>query len=69
MRTVFYVFIPTGGKLSMNKQTNRSIYITSGPYGVGKSTIAKELAQRMEKVALIEGDLMKLMFGGKEQSP
>jgi 2-phosphoglycerate kinase len=70
MRTVFYVFIPTGGKFStMNKQTNRSIYIISGPYGVGKSTIAQELAQRMEKVALIEGDLMKLMFGGKEQSP
>src|SRR3954465_4477027 len=49
----------------MNKQTNSSIYIISGPYGVGKSTVTKALAQEMKKVALIEGDLIKLMFLGK----
>lgn len=51
----------------MNSQIDRSIYIISGPYGVGKSTITKALAQEMEKVALIEGDQLKLMFWGKEE--
>ena len=32
------------------------IYIITGPAGVGKSTISKELANRLDKVALIEGD-------------
>ncbi|TWI53970.1 AAA family ATPase [Halalkalibacter nanhaiisediminis] len=49
----------------MENGNNRSIYIISGPYGVGKSTITKELTQEMDKVALIEGDQIKLMFKGK----
>jgi broad-specificity NMP kinase len=53
----------------MNNRTNSSIYIISGPYGVGKSTVTKRLAQEMEKFALIEGDLIKFMFVGKEQPP
>lgn len=33
-----------------------TLYIISGPAGVGKSTISKELAIRSKKSALIEGD-------------
>ena len=33
-----------------------SLYIITGPAGVGKSTISKELAKRSNKSALIEGD-------------
>lgn len=50
----------------MNKRTNSSIYIISGPYGVGKSTVTKALAEDMEKLSLIEGDLIKKMLVGKE---
>jgi guanylate kinase len=53
----------------MNQRANSSIYIISGPYGVGKTTVTKALAQDMEQVALIEGDQIKLMFGEKEQPP
>lgn len=53
----------------MNKRTNSSIYIISGPYGVGKSTVTKALAADMEKVSLIEGDLIKHMLVGKEIPP
>jgi broad-specificity NMP kinase len=51
----------------MNKQIDRSIYIISGPCGVGKSTITKALAREMKKVVLIEADLIHSMFVGKEQ--
>jgi deoxyadenosine/deoxycytidine kinase len=53
----------------MHNRKNSSIYIISGPYGVGKSTVTKALAQEIEKAALIDGDLIKLMFGEKEQPP
>lgn len=33
-----------------------SLYIITGPSGVGKSTISKELAKKSNKSALIEGD-------------
>lgn len=33
-----------------------NLYIITGPAGVGKSTISKELAKRSNKSALIEGD-------------
>ncbi|KMJ57238.1 hypothetical protein AB685_17710 [Bacillus sp. LL01] len=46
----------------------RSIYIISGPCGVGKSTITKGLSRKMDKAVLIEGDLIMAMFVGKEQS-
>ncbi|MES9683481.1 hypothetical protein CN514_02360 [Bacillus sp. AFS001701] len=53
----------------MNNRNNSSIYIISGPYGVGKSTVTKALAQELENAAVIEGDLIKLMFGGKKLPP
>ncbi|MGJ7913602.1 AAA family ATPase [Neobacillus sp. LXY-1] len=53
----------------MNKSTNSSIYILSGPYGVGKSTLTKVLAADMEKVSVIEGDIIKNMLLGKEIPP
>ena len=33
-----------------------SLYIITGPAGVGKSTVSKRLAQNLSKSALIEGD-------------
>ncbi|SHI65229.1 AAA family ATPase [Parasporobacterium paucivorans] len=41
------------------------LYIITGPAGVGKSTISKALAEKMEKSALIEGDdIYHLVCGG-----
>ncbi|WP_247906898.1 AAA family ATPase [Streptococcus anginosus] len=37
------------------------IYIISGPPGVGKSTVSKELATTFDKSAVIEGDMIYLM--------
>lgn len=47
----------------------RSIYIISGPCGVGKSTITKGLAGKLEKGVLVEGDLISAMFVGEVQPP
>lgn len=35
-----------------------NLYIITGPSGVGKSTISKELAKRSNKSALVEGDFI-----------
>lgn len=41
------------------------LYIITGPAGVGKSTISKNLAEKKEKSALIEGDdIYHLVHGG-----
>lgn len=41
------------------------LYIITGPAGVGKSTISKEIAKRAKKSALIEGDIIyNLVCGG-----
>ena len=34
------------------------LYIITGPAGVGKSTISREIAKKCEKSALIEGDII-----------
>jgi deoxyadenosine/deoxycytidine kinase len=41
------------------------IYLISGPIGVGKSTVTKQLAQKVESCALIEADHLLHMFQGK----
>lgn len=38
------------------------VYIVSGPPGVGKSTVSKELAYSFDKSAVIEGDMIYLMI-------
>ncbi|KPB05931.1 AAA family ATPase [Bacillus sp. CHD6a] len=45
----------------------RNVYIISGPCGVGKSTITKGLAHKLEEAVLIEGDLLSAMFVGEAQ--
>jgi broad-specificity NMP kinase len=57
--------MPRKGEHSMKS----SIFIFSGPYGVGKSTLSNILAQEMEKVALIEVDQLKLMLRGNKLPP
>ncbi|MCG1023591.1 AAA family ATPase [Sutcliffiella horikoshii] len=47
----------------------RSIYIISGPCGVGKSTVTKGLARKLEKAVLVEGDMITGMFVGQVQPP
>ena len=45
------------------------VYIISGPPGVGKSTVSKELAYSFDKSAVIEGDLIYLMIKGGIVAP
>lgn len=46
-----------------------SLYIITGPSGVGKSTISKELAKKSNKSALIEGDdIYHQVIGGYIQA-
>ncbi|MEA3318547.1 MAG: AAA family ATPase [Bacillota bacterium] len=45
----------------------RNVYIISGPCGVGKSTITKGIAHKLEKAVLVEGDLLSAMFVGETQ--
>jgi broad-specificity NMP kinase len=53
----------------MSKQNGRTIYIISGPCGVGKSTISRIFAEEMEHVVLIEGDKIHSMLVGKDELP
>ncbi|OAS87798.1 MULTISPECIES: AAA family ATPase [Metabacillus] len=39
-----------------------NIYLISGPCGVGKSTVSKEVARMIERSVLIEGDLLNEMI-------
>ncbi|MFD1134544.1 AAA family ATPase [Paenibacillus urinalis] len=41
-----------------------SVYLISGPLGVGKSTVSKALADTMNQCALIEGDLLLHIYRG-----
>ena len=45
------------------------VYIISGPPGVGKSTVSKELAYSFDKSAVIEGDMIYLMIKGGLVAP
>ena len=47
----------------------QTLYIITGPAGVGKSTISKELAMRSKKSALVEGDdIYHQVIGGYVQA-
>ena len=46
-----------------------TIYVITGPAGVGKSTISKKLAESLEKSALIEGDDIYHFVKGGYVSP
>lgn len=45
------------------------LYLITGPSGVGKSTISKEIAFRLEKSVLIEGDDIYHQVVGSYHSP
>lgn len=47
----------------------RKIYIISGPCGCGKSTLTKELANRIPYSVLIEGDNLNSIFNEKDEVP
>ncbi|MBO1511823.1 AAA family ATPase [Metabacillus bambusae] len=44
-----------------------TIYIISGPCGVGKSTVSKEIARMIKRSVLIEGDLLNAMIVGDSE--
>ncbi|WP_231597452.1 AAA family ATPase [Bacillus sp. SA1-12] len=44
-----------------------AIYIISGPCGVGKSTVSKEVARMINRGVLIEGDLLNSMIVGDSE--
>ncbi|WP_078382606.1 AAA family ATPase [Sutcliffiella halmapala] len=46
-----------------------TIYIISGPCGVGKSTLSKELARSIKKSALIKGDDFLSMYEDGSEPP
>lgn len=48
--------------MDINKE--RTIYLVSGPSGVGKSTTSRKLAEGIERSAYIEGDLIDHMVVG-----
>lgn len=45
----------------------RKIYIISGPCGCGKSTLAKELVNKLPNSVLIEGDNLHNIFNEKDE--
>lgn len=47
----------------MNTNPEQTIYIVSGPCGVGKFTLAMGLANNVEKSALVQGDHFLEMYG------
>ena len=44
----------------------RVVYLISGPCGVGKSTVSRELARRLERAVLMAGDDLLRMVQGYE---
>ncbi|MDD3340843.1 MAG: AAA family ATPase [Bacilli bacterium] len=48
---------------------NNKLYIITGPAGVGKSTVSKEIAETLEKTVLIEGDDIYNQFISGRISP
>lgn len=47
-----------------DKPVDRTIYLISGPCGVGKSTVSKELAQGIPRSVLLAGDALLHMYQG-----
>lgn len=50
--------------MEKNCSLDRNIYLISGPCGVGKSTVSKELAQRIPRSVLLVGDNLLHMYQG-----
>ncbi|MCR2805826.1 AAA family ATPase [Paenibacillus soyae] len=46
-----------------------TVYLVSGPLGVGKSTLSKILASSMKQCVLIEGDLLLHVYQGESEPP
>jgi cytidylate kinase len=53
----------------MSTNSNKTIYIISGPCGVGKSTLAREAADNLDKSAIIHGDNFLEMYGEGSEPP
>lgn len=47
----------------------QTLYLITGPAGVGKSTISKKIAETLEKSALIEGDFIYSQVVGGYEKP
>jgi broad-specificity NMP kinase len=59
-------------KAGMNlrkENKNKTIYLISGPCGVGKSTVSKTLTQMVKPSAMIVGDYINFMFGDGSEPP
>jgi cytidylate kinase len=53
--------------INLDTSNEETIYIVSGPCGVGKSTVAKELSRKLKHSALITGDdIMSMIEEGYE---
>lgn len=59
-----------GNEVKMDKNQEQTIYLISGPCGVGKSTLTKELSRKVKKSALIQGDdFLSMPFYEKDSEP
>ncbi|MFM9278186.1 AAA family ATPase [Paenibacillus jiagnxiensis] len=57
-------------EISLSDRKDSSVvYLISGPLGVGKSTVSKELANSMKQCTLIEGDLLLHVYRGENEPP
>jgi ABC-type polysaccharide/polyol phosphate transport system ATPase subunit len=58
------------GLVNLGKENkNKTIYLISGPCGVGKSTVSKILTQMIKPSAMIVGDYIIFMFGDGSEPP
>ncbi|MDQ0974638.1 gluconate kinase [Neobacillus niacini] len=53
----------------MDKNQEKTIYLISGPCGVGKSTLTKELLRNVKKSALIKGDDFLSIYDKDSEPP
>ncbi|WP_243867507.1 AAA family ATPase [Paenibacillus sp. BK720] len=58
-----------GGDYMHTTRKTVTVYLISGPLGVGKSTVSKTLASAMNQCVLIEGDLLLQVYRGETEPP
>jgi predicted kinase len=71
MRFLIIYYIRKGMRVVKlrNENKNKTIYLISGPCGVGKSTVSNTLTQMVRPSAMVVGDYINYMFGDGSEPP